>query len=137
MLTVSQLSKWFTVNGQVRPVLQDISFRADAGEFICILGPSGSGKTTLLRCIGGFDSFSRGKIVVDGQAVTAPGTDRMMIFQGFDQLFAWKTVAENLEYPLKIRGVGKPIRRELADRFLGMVGLGDFQQYYPHQFANV
>ena len=135
MLTVSQLNKWFAVNGQVRPVLQDISFQAADGEFICILGPSGSGKTTLLRCIGGFDSFSGGKIMVDGQAVTAPGTDRMMIFQGFDQLFAWKTVTENLEYPLKIRGVGKPMRRELADRFLGMVGLGDFRHYYPHQLS--
>lgn len=135
MLTVGQLNKWFTVNGQVRPVLQDISFQAAAGEFICILGPSGSGKTTLLRCIGGFDSFSQGKIIVDGQAVTVPGTDRMMIFQGFDQLFAWKTVTENLQYPLKIRGIGKQKRRELADRFLGMVGLRDFQHYYPHQLS--
>lgn len=135
MLTVCQLNKWYVVNGQPKPVLQDISFTSDDGEFICILGPSGSGKTTLLRCIGGFEPFAGGTITVDGQAVTAPGTDRMMIFQGFDQLFAWKTVAENVEYPLKIKGIDRQKRRQMAGELLDLVGLRDFGPYYPHQLS--
>lgn len=135
MLEVTKLNKTFTMNGLVKKVLKDITFAVEDGKFICILGPSGSGKTTLLRCIGGFESVSDGNILLDGQHITEAGTDLMMIFQAFDQLFAWKTVEANVEYPLKINGIDKNTRQELADRFLKMVGLQDYKSYYPHQLS--
>jgi len=135
MLKVNQLNKAFTVDDLVKPILRDINFNVHNGEFMCILGASGCGKTTLLRCVGGFESFDRGSITLDGREVMSPGTDRMMIFQGFDQLFPWKTVAANLEYPLKIKGVEKQPRQASADKFLKLVGLQDYKQYYPHQLS--
>lgn len=135
MLKVNQLYKAFAINDLAKPILRDIDFNVTNGEFMCILGPSGCGKTTLLRCIGGFESFDRGGITLDGQAVTSPGTDRMMIFQGFDQLFPWKTVAANLEYPLKIKGIEQQARQAAADKFLKLVGLQDYKKYYPHQLS--
>jgi NitT/TauT family transport system ATP-binding protein len=135
LLNVNQLHKAFTINGVTKPVLQDISFNAENGEFMCILGPSGCGKTTLLRCIGGFESFDRGSITLDGRAVLSPGTDRMMIFQGLDQLFPWQTVSANLEYPLKIMGVDQPMREAAADKYLKLVGLQHYKKYYPHQLS--
>lgn len=135
MLKVNQLQKTYTVNGMVKNVLKDIAFTVEDGEFICILGPSGCGKTTLLRCIGGFESISDGNITLDEHSITAAGTDRMMIFQAFDQLFAWKTVEANVEYPLKIRGIDKNIRLKLAEKFLTMVGLLNYKNYYPHQLS--
>ncbi len=135
MLRVDQLNKIFTMTGPDKVVLQDITFNVAAGEFMCILGPSGCGKTTLLRCIGGFESFSSGAIALEGRPVTAPGTERMMIFQGFDQLFPWKTVTANLEYPLKIKGISPDERRAAAARFLNLVGLPGYQDYFPHQLS--
>lgn len=135
VLEVSQLNKVFTINGLDKPVLKNITFNAHEGEFMCILGPSGCGKTTLLRCIGGFDTFTHGSITLGGRKVSSPGTDRMMIFQSFDQLFAWKSVEANLEYPLELKGIDRHIRKQLADRFLHLVGLQDYKKYYPHQLS--
>ena len=135
MLVVNNLYKYFTTNELKKYVLQDISFTVKAGEFICLLGPSGCGKTTLLRCIGGFEPFSAGKILVNGQPVLGPGIDRMMVFQGFDQLFSWKTVYANAEYPLQINGLAKNDRHNLVLRYLTMVGLQDYTNYYPYQLS--
>ena len=135
MLRVDKLSKTFNVNGFEKDVLKDISFIVEDGEFICILGPSGSGKTTLLRCIGGFESLSDGNMQVNDQSISGPGIDRMMVFQGFEQLFGWKTVKANVEYPLKINGIAKNKRQELVLRYLSMVGLEDYKTYYPHQLS--
>lgn len=135
MLVVDELNKSFITNGVEKKVLKDISFAAHDGEFICFLGPSGSGKTTLLRCIGGFEEAFRGDVKVDGRAVTSPGTDRVMVFQTFDQLFAWKTVAGNVEYPLKLNGFGKARRKEIVQSYIALVGLGGFDEYYPHQLS--
>lgn len=135
MLKVERLHKSFTLAGRAKTVLHDITFAVANGEFLCILGPSGCGKTTLLRCIGGFESYDSGAITLEGRPVAEPDTDRMMIFQGFDQLFPWKTVAANLEYPLKIKGVAPAVRRQATERFLHLVGLPGYHDYFPHQLS--
>ena len=105
ILEIRNLSKVFDVNTEKeKDVLKDVSLTVDRNEFLCMLGPSGCGKTTLLRCIAGFESYE-GSVLVNGAERTKPGTDRIMVFQDFNQLFPWKTVEKNIQYPLKLQGI--------------------------------
>ncbi|MGR6835326.1 ABC transporter ATP-binding protein [Syntrophomonas erecta] len=135
MLELVRVDKSFNSHGMDQQVLNDINLNVPAGDFLCILGPSGSGKTTLLRCIGGYEKITGGSIYVKGKEITSPGIDRIMVFQGFEQLFSWKTVAGNIEYPLKINKVRKEDRIKSVAYYLEMVGLTDFAHYYPHQLS--
>lgn len=135
MLQLLNINKIFMHNGQPATVLQDISFDVQAGEFFCLVGPSGSGKTTLLRCIGGFEKISSGSIKLNNRIISAPGIDRIMVFQGFYQLFAWKTVEANIEYPLKVNGMERGQRKDRVQQYLSLVGLSDYAKYYPYQLS--
>lgn len=135
MLHIESVAKSFIHQGVDRQVLRNISFEVEEGEFLCIVGPSGSGKTTLLRMIGGFEKVSQGRIIIGDEEIIGPGIDRVMVFQGLDQLFAWKTVAANVEYPLKVNRVGAGERRTRSAKYLDLVGLSDFADYYPHQLS--
>ncbi|MDL2205991.1 ABC transporter ATP-binding protein [Eubacteriales bacterium OttesenSCG-928-N13] len=117
------------------PIIGDLSLVVNDQDFLCILGPSGCGKTTLLRCIASFENY-QGEILVDGQVVSKPGSDRIVVFQDFNQLFPWKTVARNVQDPLKRRGIkDKQERERIADTYLEKVGLLDYRDYYPHQLS--
>ncbi len=123
--------------GQSFQILKDISFSVQQGEIVCILGPSGCGKSTLLRIIGGFDLPDKGSVLRDGEEVKKPSTDAILIFQDFNQLLPWKTVMENVMYPLKINKIGssKKEREDIAMRHLNMTGLDDSFHSYPHQLS--
>src|SRR5215831_18518813 len=102
--------------------LADTDLTVRPGEFFTMLGPSGSGKTTLLRLIAGFERPGHGRIELGGRDVTrVPPYDRDVntVFQDY-ALFPHMTVAENIEYGLRVRRVGKPERRERAARALDM-----------------
>lgn len=135
MLEIKELCKSFINNGISKNVLRDISVQVPAGEFLCVLGQSGSGKTTLMRCIAGYEKPTQGQLSLNGLPISEPGTDRIMVFQGFEQLLAWKNVAANVEYPLIINKAARPKRRELVDKYLKMVDLQDYKSYYPHQLS--
>ncbi|EJC71711.1 spermidine/putrescine ABC transporter ATP-binding subunit [Rhizobium leguminosarum bv. trifolii WSM2012] len=108
-----------------------------AGEFLSILGPSGSGKTTLLTMIAGFESPSAGRLVIGGRDVTAISPDRRnigMVFQRY-ALFPHLTVAENIAFPLKMRGIRKNLRAERVGRALDLVQLPDYAMRYPHELS--
>lgn len=135
MLVVQNVTKIYKHDHFTHEVLKGINFEVADGEFFCILGPSGCGKTTLLRMIGGYEKISGGKILLKGQEITAPDPERIMVFQSFDQLFAWQTVRGNIEYPLKINGLNPKKRREYADFYIEMVGLEGYEDYYPHQLS--
>jgi ABC-type nitrate/sulfonate/bicarbonate transport system ATPase subunit len=138
MLEVRQLSKvFFEQNDPRKPgfvALYNISLAIRRKEFVSLLGPSGCGKTTLIRIIAGLIPADRGEVVVNGQIVTAPGRDRCMVFQQFG-LLPWRTVLSNVEFGLEIEGVCKEDRRRAADKYLELVGLRGFEQYYPHQIS--
>jgi len=121
------------------PVIDRVSFAVEAGEFVCVLGPNGCGKTTLLRIVGGLERASRGRVLLDGRPVVAPAdgagapaqASRVgMVFQE-DRLLPWMTVRENVELVLKPLGLAGPARREVAARYLALVGLRGFEDYYP------
>ena len=132
LLEVKGITKNYHDAPGSRNIISDLDLTVEKGDFICILGPSGCGKTTLIRCIAGFESCE-GEILVDGKRVDGPGTDRIMVFQDFNQLFPWKTVKKNIQYPLKISGIkDKEKLEQIAQEHLELVGLGDKGDLYPH-----
>jgi NitT/TauT family transport system ATP-binding protein len=114
--------------------LQDVSLQVMAGEFVCLVGPSGCGKTTLLRLMHGLLEPDSGQVLIDGQQDVEPGPHAGFVFQSF-RLLPWRTVLDNVEFPLQIQGFPRAERRARATRYLGLVGLEDFAHSYPHELS--
>ncbi len=114
--------------------LSKIQFEVGEGEFVCIVGPSGSGKSTLLNLIAGLDRPCEGEVWTDGRKVAAPGSDRIVIFQELG-LFPWLTVQENVEFGLRMRGVGAAERQAKAREYLRLVHLSGFEKSLIHQLS--
>jgi len=106
----------------------------DIGEFRVLLGPSGCGKSTILRLIAGLDFPTSGEVLVNGKRVTGPGPDRGMVFQKYTS-FAWLTVAGNIEYGLKLKGVAEGERRDIVSHLIQATGLAGFENAYPHTLS--
>ncbi len=137
LLEVSHLMKEFAAQARHVRALFDVNLDTRLGEFLTILGPSGCGKSTLLRCIAGFERPTAGEIRLDGRPVLRPGLDRIMVFQGFEQLFPWFTVRDNIVYALRVARIEKSklAARRLAEEYLSLVGLKGFGDLYPHQLS--
>jgi NitT/TauT family transport system ATP-binding protein len=114
--------------------LDDVSLEVRPREFVALLGPSGCGKSTLLYLIGGFLPVERGRILIDGSPVAAPGPDRGIVFQHF-ALFPWKTVRANVLYGLERAGLPRAEREARAQSFIDLVGLSGFEDAYPSQLS--
>lgn len=123
-----------TQNGERLLALDHINLQVKPGEFVCIVGPSGCGKSTLLHLIAGLHSQTSGQVLVDGNPVQGTGTDRILIFQEHG-LFPWLTVAENVEFGMKMKGVPKAERKEKMRHYLRLVHLGKFENSYIHQLS--
>lgn len=143
-ITLRGVSKVFTgASGERTEALKDVSLDVadeysaegrDVGEFRVLLGPSGCGKSTILRLIAGLDFPTSGEVIVNGRQVTGPGPDRGMVFQKYTS-YAWLTVAENVEYGLRIKGTPAAERRDIARQWIEAVGLAGFEKAYPHALS--
>ncbi|HEX2888316.1 ABC transporter ATP-binding protein [Vineibacter terrae] len=111
------------------------SFDVHRHERFVMLGPSGCGKSTLLKSIAGFVQPTEGDILLDSRPVRAPGPDRIMVFQEFDQLLPWKTVRDNVLFPLVESGVSRHEAAERAALNLERVGLAKFADLFPHMLS--
>lgn len=111
-------------------VLKEVSLEVMKGEFLVLLGASGCGKSTMLNMISGFDHPTQGRIFVNDREVNDVEPACGMVFQQY-ALFPWKTVSENVEFGLKMRGIGKAERRASAQRFIEAVGLKGFEKSFP------
>jgi len=120
--------------GTDKNVLEDVDLSIEAGEFITVVGPSGSGKTTLLRAIHGLLPTSAGAVLVNGREVRKPTRDRGFVFQA-DSLLPWRSVQDNVGYPLELQGVRRPEARRRALPLLEMAGLADAAAKYPSQLS--
>ncbi|WGF87578.1 ABC transporter ATP-binding protein [Marinivivus vitaminiproducens] len=113
-----------------------VDFEVFQGDRFVILGPSGCGKSTILKAVGGFMPSVEGSMRLKGQEITTPGPERMMVFQEFEQLMPWKTVIENVLFPMKVTGRFKG--RDARDRALAVldkVNLTKFRDVYPHMLS--
>ncbi len=134
-LAVQELFKSYPIQGkQQLLVLQDINFKLYPGEFVCLVGSSGCGKSTLLNIVAGLVQPSAGQVLVDGRAVTGPGSDRGMIFQGYT-LYPWLTVSQNIAFGLQLRKLPKAEQRDRIAYFLNVVGLTKFANAFPNQLS--
>lgn len=134
ILGVDGLGKIFDAhNGRVT-ALEDISFNVYRREFVTVIGPSGCGKSTLIRILAGLESATTGRVLLDGAAVSEPGPDRGMVFQGYT-LFPWLTVQRNVMFGLINQGVGKAEARSEALEWIRLVGLEKFAEVYPDQLS--
>src|ERR671938_1640736 len=113
---------------------EDLNLDIAPNETLCVVGPSGCGKTTLLRCLAGLLETTEGRVYLDGQPITEPSPSVVMVFQHFG-LFPWKTVADNVAYGLRLRGVPRDRCAELIRPHLDLVGLAGYEGMYPYQLS--
>lgn len=113
-----------------------VEFSVHQGDRYVILGPSGCGKSTLLKAVGGFMPPVEGSIRIHGREIKAPGPDRMMVFQEFEQLMPWKTVYQNVLFPMKVtKKFASAEAAARADAVVEKVGLTKFSDLYPHMLS--
>jgi NitT/TauT family transport system ATP-binding protein len=134
ILSVRDLKKCFGPNGGAHVAFDHLSLQIHRREFICVVGPSGCGKSTLARIVAGLDEATCGEILLDRHAVTGPGPDRGMVFQGYT-LFPWLTVKRNVMFGLRMRGKSPDTAEAEARLWLEMVGLTRFENLYPHELS--
>ncbi len=134
-LSLRNVSKGYTTGAGARiAALADVSFDVGTGEFVCLIGPSGCGKSTILNLFAGLDRADEGQVLLDGRAVLEPGPDRALLFQD-PALFPWLSVRGNVEYALRLRGIGRDETRAMADRWLAKVHLTAFADVQPHELS--
>ena len=143
ILELKGIYKDYQQGKMIVPVLKDVNFSMEEGEYVAIMGPSGSGKSTFMNMLGCLDTPTSGKYVLDGQDV-ASMTDNQLadvrnkeigfIFQGFN-LISNLDAVENVELPLVYRGVSKNERKQLAMEALKSVGLEDRMKHKPNEMS--
>ncbi len=134
LLTVEGISKEFNVRGKKVLALDSLALGMDHGEFVTVVGPSGCGKSTLLNLVVGLLPPSAGRIVFRGRAVNGINPEIGYVTQK-DNLLPWRTLIENVELSLEIRGVEKSVRRRRAEELIDRVGLNGFEEHYPHELS--
>ena len=136
LLQVRGLSLEYQSAQRVVRATHRVSFDVHAADRFVLLGPSGCGKSTLLKAVGGFIAPVEGEVRLEGRPVRGPGPDRIVVFQEFDQLPPWKTVRENVMFPLLAsRTLGRREAAERAMHWLDRVGLARFADMHPHQLS--
>ncbi len=133
-LVVDDIVKRFETPDGAITAVDHVSFAVRPGEFLAVIGPSGCGKSTLFNIIGGLIDGYEGQIGVAGERVAGPHASIGMVFQE-ESTFPWRTVIENVAFPLEIAGVKKAKRIERARHFITLVGLSGFENRYPTELS--
>jgi NitT/TauT family transport system ATP-binding protein len=141
MLDVLELGHTYGSGVTAHKAIDEVSFRVDSGEIVCIVGPSGCGKSTLLRTISGLIKPSSGEVKLHDKTVTGTPGDLAVVFQDYGRsLFPWLKVAGNVEFPLKNNNgngtsLSKAQRKERVAEALSWVGLSGAVHKYPWQLS--
>ena len=134
LLSVEGVSKEYHVRGKKVLALDSIDLAVAQGEFVTVVGPSGCGKSTLLNLIVGLLHSSSGRILFRGDPINGICTKIGYVTQK-DNLLPWRTLIENVEIALEIRGIENSARRQRAEELIGQVGLSGFEDHYPHELS--
>ena len=134
-LKVNNVNKIFTDRpGERQVVLENVNIEVQEGEFVALLGPSGCGKTTLLTMIGGFQDCTEGEILLDGQPIQGPSSERGYVFQNY-ALFPWMTVEKNVAYALKFQDIPEEEKKARVENALEMAHLTEHRKKFPIQLS--
>ena len=134
ILVVENIVKRFETQDGVLTAVDDVSFNVMPGEFLSVIGPSGCGKSTLFNVMGGLLDGYEGRVSVGGETVRGPHASIGMIFQE-ESTFPWRTVIDNVAFPLEIAGMAKAERIERGRHFINLVGLNGFERRYPAELS--
>ncbi|WP_426053754.1 ABC transporter ATP-binding protein [Janthinobacterium sp. PSPC2-1] len=136
LLSVKHVSLEYRTEQRTVRATHDVSFDVFRGDRFVLLGPSGCGKSSLLKAVAGFIAPRAGSIAMHGQPIHQPGPDRVVVFQEFDQLPPWKTVLDNVMFPLLAsKRLDKQAARERAHHWIAKVGLAGFEDAHPHTLS--
>jgi NitT/TauT family transport system ATP-binding protein len=133
-IDIRDVSVSFGAKGGRTQAVSGVSLEVQPGDFVSVIGPSGCGKSTLLNIVAGFMVPTQGTALLDGQPITGPGADRGVVFQQYS-LFPWMTVRKNVEFGLKMQGLGANARESRARTLLGLAGLQPFENHHPDQLS--
>ncbi|GAA1727083.1 ABC transporter ATP-binding protein [Isoptericola hypogeus] len=133
-ISVQEVRKTFALRNEEFVALERVSLDIADNEFVTVVGPSGCGKSTLMNILAGLEEPTSGHALVDGAEVSGPGPERGVIFQQY-ALFPWLTVRKNIEFGLKVAGLGRAERRERAEHFIRLVGLEQFAGALPKMLS--
>jgi NitT/TauT family transport system ATP-binding protein len=135
VIAAQDVSKVFDLDGgRSVTAIEGLNRSVGAGECVCLVGGSGCGKTTFLNMVAGFLQPPAGQLLLHGPPITTVEPRCGMMFQQY-ALFPWKTVQDNVEFGLKMRGVDRRTRRETAERYINLVNLEGFQKFYPVELS--
>jgi NitT/TauT family transport system ATP-binding protein len=134
LLMVEHIVKHFETPEGVVTALDDVSLDVKQGEFLAVIGPSGCGKSTLFNIIGGLLDGYQGRVTVAGEVISGPHANIGMVFQE-ESTFPWRTVIDNVAFPLEVAGMAKPERYDRARHFVRLVGLDGFERRYPAELS--
>jgi NitT/TauT family transport system ATP-binding protein len=136
MLEVSELGHTYGAGPRAYNAIDEVSFRVDAGEIVCVVGPSGCGKSTLLKAISGLHRATKGDILLQGTRINGVPGDLAVVFQDYSRsLFPWLNVASNVEFPLRTSSLSRAERRERVREALSWVGLDGAGRKHPWQLS--
>jgi nitrate ABC transporter ATP-binding subunit len=135
-LELSHLTKSFSSPAGLAPVVGDFTLKVREGEFVCLVGHSGCGKSTVLAMVMGLMEPTEGGVIIGGREIDGPGIDRGVVFQS-PSLLPWLTAGENVQLAVDQARAGRPRheRRELAERWLSLVGLSGVEECYPRALS--
>ena len=133
-LEARDVYKVFVARGRARMALRSVTLGVRAGEFLSLIGPSGCGKSTLLNLFAGLEAPTEGQVEHDGRPVHGINTRVGYVTQD-DNLLPWRTTIANVEIALELKGVPRRARRERAAGYLARVGLGGWEDHYPHELS--
>jgi NitT/TauT family transport system ATP-binding protein len=134
ILVVDDIVKQFDTPEGPLLAVDHVSLSVRPGEFLAVIGPSGCGKSTLFNVIGGLLDGYQGAVTVGGETVHGPHPAIGMVFQE-ESTFPWRTVIENVAFPLEIAGMRRKNRFDKAKKFIGLVGLSGFENRYPAELS--
>jgi NitT/TauT family transport system ATP-binding protein len=134
ILSVDDIVVRFETSEGAIAAVDDVSFKVRPGEFLSLIGPSGCGKSTLFNVIGGLLTGHTGKVQVAGETISGPHRSIGMVFQE-ESTFPWRTVTDNVAFPLELVGMQKQKRVERARHFIKLVGLDGFENRYPGELS--